>query len=148
MEMMLLQCTSRIVISQDSFHFKKRDPSDPSMAALSDWHENLHRASQAAPCCAPMLGSVPIHQPHPMQAIATLRFSQSREIDLQILLGAPGHLDYFDPLTTNQVILILLFILTRLSSSGKLVRFLCAFRLPFFLWRRHLARHIFSCDIY
>ena len=68
---------------------------------------NLHRASQTAPCCAPMLGSVPIHQPHPMPAIAILRFSQSREINFQIFLEEPGHLYYFDPLTTNQVMILI-----------------------------------------
>ena len=88
------------------FRFRNSDPSGPSMAARSDWHENLHRASQTAPCCAPMLGSVPIHQSHPMQAIATLRFRQSREIDLQLFLEELGHLYYLDPLTTNQLILI------------------------------------------
>ena len=45
-----------------------------------------------------------------MQAIATLRLGQSREIGLQIFLEAPGHLYYFDPLTTNQLILICLIV--------------------------------------
>ena len=76
--------------------------------------EELEEAAFASKDATPMLGSVPIHQPHPMQAIATLRLGQSRKISLRIFLEAPGHLDYFDPLTTNQVILICLYILTSL----------------------------------
>ena len=43
--------------------------------------QNLHRASQGAPCSALKLGSVPIYHPHPIRAISALWFAWSREID-------------------------------------------------------------------
>ena len=59
-----------------------------------------------------------------------------------------GRIDFLDSPATNQTILIWMLILTSLSSSGKLRRSLFLFNLRSFLWMRHLARHIFSCDIY
>ena len=63
-------------------------------------------------------------------------------------LRASDHLNYFNPLTTTQVILIWLLILTRLASSAELEWSLCSFCLPPLLWRQPPGNIFFSCDVY
>jgi hypothetical protein len=52
------------------------------------------------------LGTVPKNHLLAIIAMATLRFSQSKEIELQNLLRAADYLNHCDPLTTTQMILI------------------------------------------
>ena len=56
---------------------------------------NLHRASQGAPCSALKLGVLPQYHPEPMPAIAALRFTWSRKLDLKTFLKGNGSSQVF-----------------------------------------------------